>query len=395
VKKSIASVAVAATLLLSAGNGLRAEQLNGGYSLQYAASALTLSKGMWLFKVHSRASLFTVNGTSVSDVTGAFSMNYGFSNNLETEATLILYQDLNYSAPIGGSTANTPDDLLVRWKWGNMQMPLAGLPLYFALSGTARISLGGVSNTYLEPYDSPGTTAQLNMIFSYFRNPIYPNDDLQIHYNFGYINFNDGIDFSSSTSAVRLYFGVWYPFNDKVAASVESHGTYFLGYPESLGSIYSIEEYGYLTPSLHYTFSPVVTFITGADIRIYEKKDLSFALNVPPGAPNYPPWRISSKLVYYPSAGRLGTGGPGFGQYGATPAGAPAPGAPPVGGGYGAASRAALYDWGGNIESDIQYMEIELEKIREDRKKAEEQLQKLKNKLRQKKTKSSSQSSSK
>ncbi len=365
------------------------EQLNGGYSMQYATSALTIPFRAQQYVVHTRGSSVSTDAGTWTNATGAFSFSYGYKTNLELELTAILYQDLNLAAEYTTEepgpederqATNIPDNLYFRWKYGNMRLT-SGLPLFFGVQGTAhmRLSKGTITNVWLEPYYGDKMSTQINLLFSYISNPLYPDDGFQAHYNVGYINLNDAATFSKSTDALKVYFGLYYPFSPRFAGMLETQGTYFFGYPEFAEDIFSMEEYGYITPSIRYRFSNIVSYVGGVDILFYEGEENTSPLLQPEGFPNYPGWRISSKLVFTPIMG--GIEGPGYttGAYmpGAMPMAQPSA----VGGAYGAANRAALYDWGGSVKDDVQYIEVELDKIREDRRKAEEKLQKIKKKL--------------
>lgn len=350
-----------------AGSPAQAEQFNGGFTFQYATSALTLPLRTPTYVLHTRASMVDVQGDAWSDMTGAFSINYGLMKNFEMELTTILYQDLNLSSiPAQNGerrTMNIPGNFYLRWKYGNMRL-WKDWPLYFGIQGSAHLPLVGEAenNIWLEPYYGNNMSFAFNMLFSYVTNPDYPEDGFQINYNFGYLNNNDGPSLSSSTEAIKAFFGVYYPFSAKFSGTLESQGTYFLGYPLFMKNIYSIEEYGYVTPSVKYKFSPLIALTTGVDIRVYQKENMTSALLQPDDVDNYPAWRVTSKLSFTPVVNAIRTGGP-------------------MGGGYGATNRGNLYDWGGVAPGDLGSMEIELEKIREDRKKAEQQLEELKKKV--------------
>ncbi|MDP8205228.1 MAG: hypothetical protein P9L92_01085 [Candidatus Electryonea clarkiae] len=360
----------------------------GGNSQQYTTSALTLTPGSKSYVIHSRASLVKVGEDNWSNMTGAGSYHFGFTRNVEFGITGILYQDLNLSSTsteTESKTTNVPDRLILRWKYGNKQ--IGQNPFYYGFQGTAntRFSSSAVSNVSFEPYISDKLSMQFNALFSYIGNPLYPDDALQIHYNIGYINYGDSGQLSTSAEAIKVSCAYVFPLNARMVLNLESQGTYFLGFPTHNIKIFSSEDYGYITPSVNWKIVPGITFMSGVDVKVYEQKtDVTI---LPSGVefPNYPVWRITSKIIINASS----VSGPSFStatfQGGGGLSSAVSPmAAPAVGSGYTATNRAALYDWGGSVKDDVQYIEVELEKIREDRRKAEEKLNKIKSKIQNK-----------
>jgi hypothetical protein len=116
--------------------------------------------------------------------------------------------------------------------------------------------------------------------------------------------------------------------------------------------------------------------MSGVDIKVFDNENMTYSsLVMDKDDPNYPAWRVTSKLI----VNSVSMGGPSYSsafQGGMAPAG----GGRPMGGAM-VGNQAALYDWGGSVKDDVQYIEVELEKIREDRRKAEEKLQKIKRKI--------------
>ncbi len=375
---------VVVALLLSVASSY-AEQFQGGYTLQYVSAAQTIPKGSRTYLLHTRGSMVSIDGDSWSNATIAFSYNYGFLQNTELEVSGVLYQDLNLSSVPGDDeqprTANTPGRIYLRWKYAGKQFGTS--PFFWGLQGTllTKFSSETVENVYLEPYSSSNLGMQFNVLFSYLANPLSIEDGLQITYNFGYVNYNDSGQFSTSTDAMVVYSGISYPLNQRLTLALESQGTYVMSYPQDWAEVYSIEAYGYLTPSIRYAIMPGVSLLSGIDIKYYENDELTDKTLQPSSAPSYPGWRVTSKLIFTSEA----VGGPAYQQ-------ASMPGMQQQS--YGqqsmmmpgqmqSANRAALYDWGGSVRDDIQYIEVELEKIREDRIEAENKLRQIREKLQQ------------
>lgn len=72
-----------------------AEQFNGGFGLQYVTSAFPLPHKAWQINSFSRAYAFNdPNGELNTLASIAAGFNYGWGRNFETEATVIVYQDV-------------------------------------------------------------------------------------------------------------------------------------------------------------------------------------------------------------------------------------------------------------------------------------------------------------
>ncbi len=378
-KLSNTKYVIVVLVLLSFALSSYAEQFTGGYSLNYVTSTRTLPKSSWQINGYSHGYAFDLDGDWVSTFSHAAGITYGLSNSFEVELSAILYQDTNNS-----TESNIPDDIYLRWKWGNRQ--IGNTPIFYGLQSSLRYQVADSSNTILEPeYDSGGNTVSLFLVLSYYRNLRRPEEGFQFHYNFGYVNYNDAETISKSTDAFKFFMGAQIPLASispslsRLQYLLELQGTYFLGYPEFAYRINSIEEFAYLTSSLRFRINDQLSLNTGLDVRVFQKEQMTWHTETPILAayPNYPTWRFVTRLTYTPNTGYSGYGGgmTGFGSMGGGYN-------QPMGGGFGAPYRGAmLYDWTGGIQEDIQYLEIELDQIRQDRMEAEEQLQRLQEEL--------------
>jgi len=352
-----------------------AEPFNGGLTLQYATSANTIQKGSWDVRSHSRASRVNISDQYITNMSLALSVSYGLFNNLELESTTLLYQDLNTPGVnyAHGSTSNAPDGGFFRWKYGNI---LLTDKIVFGLQGTVRKTFGDQQNdVWLEPYYSAAFSGQLNLLFSYYQHPKSPESGFQIHYNSGYINYNDADKLSSSTDALKFFLGVVYPFSKKFTAVLESQGTYFLGYPDFADQRFSIAEYGYITPSIVWQINRSLKLAYGIDILVYEKENVASASLLPLDYPTYPDWRLTSKLAWSP-------GGKSYlirlknrkdikdivGEI--TPGGE--------------AGVSGYYDWGGFIRDEFDSVRNNLKEIRQEQNKTETEKEKKKEKTSEK-----------
>jgi len=320
--------------------------------------------------IHSRTTFAKMNGKDGSVITGAFSVNYGILNNLELEFVSIMYQDLNkyYDPSLNDDdrALNLPGNYYLRWKLGSFRIN-PDLPLYLGLQGSmhAPFISEAANNIWLEPYHAERMSIQVNGLLSYYRNDLFLDDDWHAHLNFGYINFNDADRVNQSSEGIQLNTGLHYPFDERWAGSIELHALTFIDRREHYEDIFSIEDYLYVTPSVRYRFSPIVSWRTGLDVLLYDEDNKTRTSLQPDDDSNYPAWRVTSKLSFAPSGLWFDTRG----QIG--PRGF-------LGGAYGAANRAELFDWDEETLKDIEYLELELQKIREQRRKTEEELQRIK-----------------
>ncbi|MBD3165254.1 hypothetical protein GF324_01530 [bacterium] len=373
----------------------QSEEYNGGYGLQHVTSARSYLNGGWSVQSYSDAYLVDPGTGMESNVTIASGLNYGIGYNFELEATGVLYQDYigGINAEMGQIGGETPvlNDLYLRWKWGNQRL-FGDLPILFGLQGTVKYKAGDYYNRALSTlYDSWGTTGQLNLLFSYYRNMDEPDNSFQFHYNFGYINFNDGNSITESTDALRALWGFYIPMSGLGSVFegwsywLEGRAIYYNNYPDMIYEVNSQENNAYVTSSFSWEFMPNWAFTFGVDFKVYEDEfEYGDPMFLDRGFSNLPTWRLNYQVSYRPAAGYAGYGsGGGFGGF---RGGQQGRGGYPPPGAYGSVNRGALYDWGGSIREDIEYMEIELDKIREERKEAEEKLRNLKDKVQKKKS---------
>lgn len=281
---------------------------NGGRGLTYVQSAWTLEPGFLTVKALTRSfgkvgNFLRPNGrteaVTIWDVTGRFSVNYGLGRHLELAISPILYGDTNR----GGDGINTPDDLFLSLKIGSFSSPGSSVSFGFVLN--TRFPTGEVHNVPFEPYSTDRVAWGFTGLVTYSKDPLYPEDATNIHFNLGYWNHNDvGSKLTSSStpeteptsmSQELIYAaGIKIP-RDNFDFSVEIYGNAFLQTPPP--AAYSREDYVYLSPSVYYKPYRWLTLNFGADFRITkpsDKTDYSLISRVLPNSqPNYPGWRIN------------------------------------------------------------------------------------------------------
>jgi len=279
--------------------------LNGGNGLTYIKSAWNLKPGYLTFYGRTRffgkvASLPSQQASAVTywDVQGAFSINYGISDHIELAISPVMYQDTHK----GQSGYNVPDDLFLGLKFGSYN--LKGTSLTWAVSMDSRFPTGKYHNIPFEPYSAGTIEWGFTGMLTYSRDPLYPDDNLNVHFNVGYLNHNDvgqklsQVDYdniSVTNMSQQLFFGLGMkiPSSD-FDFSIEIYGNKFLQQPPR-GTAYSVEDYIYLTPGVSFRAYRWLTLNFATDLRLSPDKDET--LYTYGGKiydmPNYPSWRIN------------------------------------------------------------------------------------------------------
>jgi hypothetical protein len=382
------ALAIAAAAALLAGPSVQASnQFLGGYSLANTHSAEVLDPGRLTFTVHSRAWAKSISGFNYSNVSQAMAINFGFSRHTELELIPILYQDLNLTT----TTYNVPDDFYMRVKFGGYRMSLFNKPLKWGLHTGVRVNSSRFSNIYLEPYNGGANELMFGSMFSWYDNQLYPQEGLSAHFNLNYINHNDGNSqsaisvFSGVSHQLEYSLGVRYPTQKWVFAS-ELFGNFFLQEPSEI--MYSRGDALFLKPTARYRLFQGVTLGVGADLRLFETgPDLIMNSDgpVPPGTENaqvrinsdfpefYPPWRLNFNLQIQAS-----TPFSRYDTFGSVQSGSQRDWELRKQTGL---TRKEVVDWLGSDAQSADFIDLELEKIRAERRKAEADLQKLKEKI--------------
>ena len=283
------------------GNGL-----NGGTGLTYIKSAWNLKPGyLTLYgrtRFFGKVASFAEQASAITfwDVQGAFSINYGISDHIELAISPIMYQDTHK----GNSGYNFPDDLFLGLKFGSYN--LKGSSLTWAISLDSRFPTAKHHNVPFEPYSAGTVEWGFTGMLTYSRDPLYPDDNLNIHANFGYVNHNDVGEklnnFSNENVVTNMSQQLLYGFGMKIPSSefdflVELYGNKFLQRPPK-STAYSLEDYIYFSPGVSYRAYRWLTLNFTTDLRLSSDKDEStytFAWQIP-DMPNYPSWRINLGL---------------------------------------------------------------------------------------------------
>ncbi|MDZ7331233.1 MAG: transporter [candidate division KSB1 bacterium] len=275
--------------------------INGGNGLTYVKSAWNLKPGY--LTLYGRTRFFgkvsTQNQpTAVTywDVQGALSFNYGITDHVELAIAPVMYQDTHR----GQTGYNIPDDLFLGLKLGSYN--LKGTSLTWAVSFDTRFPTAKYHNVPFEPYSAGTIEWGFTTMLTYARDPLYPDDNLNIHANFGYVNHNDvgkkllpryNISVTNMSQQFIYGFGMKIP-SSEFDFSIELYGNKFLQRPPL--TAYSLEDYIYLSPGISYHAYRWMTLSFSTDLRLSEDVNQSLVAPPAPDLPNYPGWRINLGL---------------------------------------------------------------------------------------------------
>ena len=316
--RKIASITI--LLLLLTVQALRATPETGGLGLVYLHSAKTLPKGYLEFFGHTRYFGKVANfgagqkAYTLWNVRGMASFNYGINPHIEAALSPIFYQDTNR----GDKAFNFIDDIFLSLKVGSY----SGFESPFVYGGMLGIRLptGRIHNIIYEPYSSEHISLGITGLLSYFRNVAFQEEGWSVHGNLGYWNHNDvGTNLAghaedptpqSMTSEITGGSGIFFPAGS-FDFSAEFNGRYFLTRPPA--TAYSREFVSYLTAGVYYKPYRYLTFEAALDIRFYSGDDLTEYetsgknhLPAPPTKdfPNYPSWRglLGVKIAILPTS---------------------------------------------------------------------------------------------
>ncbi|MFQ5641236.1 MAG: hypothetical protein ACE5IR_24925, partial [bacterium] len=233
------------------------------------------------------------------DVQGGLAFNYGISKNFELVFSPMIYQD-NHK---GGKGYNLIDDIFLTLKIGSLGRKGGSFKYGFDIS--TRFPSANEHNVSFEPYAAGKVSFGFGSRFSYTVDPLYPDDGLSFHLNFGYWNHNDvgeqlsqvdplidPVRVTSPTQELLYGTGVVVP-TDKFDFSFEVYGNNFIQEPPE--TAYSRENYTYVSPKVRYKAYRWLSIDMGLDIRVSSNKDRTDYTYIGdfPDIPNYPDWRIN------------------------------------------------------------------------------------------------------
>ncbi|MFH1861698.1 MAG: hypothetical protein ABH878_02695 [bacterium] len=349
-------------------------QFTGGKGLTAIQYPSLIEPGSLNITLHGRAFAQNLDAYTLSDNTGALSFHFGFSKRVEIGFTQIMYQDLNISALGPNNLEQIPDDAYLRLKVGDFPFTLGKGYFKFGVLNQIRYRTGMVDNIYLEPYSGSGISWELDLLFSYFSNPLYEYGAPAVHFNVGYLNHNDaGMGQSPLKAAQELTYALAYVYpTRRVDLFLETSGSLFLKYP--VENSYSRESYQWITPGLKYRVFYGMNFMLGVDVLLWKQKDrteYTGIASLPEGGPDFPSWRLNGTLSISPST--MFYRQPTFSKVEDTQMARKQ-----------LRQRRSLFEWVVDDQGGLEYINVELEKIKAERQKAEQELEKLKDELKTK-----------
>ncbi|MFQ6113201.1 MAG: hypothetical protein ACE5NG_03825 [bacterium] len=296
------------------GQGLN---LPGGRGLLHLSSAWNLEKGG--ITVHGytasylkKASITRVNGIPEGitywDVQGALTFHLATGKHVEWIITQIVYQDNHKGAE--ENEFNFPDDLILKLKVGSLGGRVS--PFKFGFTIGTRIPTGSEHNLILEPYSSDRIQAGFMTQLSYSSDVLIPESAFNLHINLGlWYHYDTGRHLASGPPedlinvvdpTLELLYGIGVVFpTQRFDVSFELTGLAFLNRPPV--TAYGREDFILLTPGIKYRLSPWFSFLAGLDFRLSNFKDTTLyqrdgtALKrVNEALPNYPFWRFQFGL---------------------------------------------------------------------------------------------------
>lgn len=385
---------MAVTLLASAG------QYYAGKGYLHTSTAATLPPGALDLSFFARAYVSVGNDETgtISNGSSALGAAFGFTRHAEIGFTQILYQDLNATFREGSDRdilTAIPGDTYIRFKISGYQI---GDNILYGFAPAVRYRVSNFHDVHLEPYESNGIELEVMSLWSYFEKPLYPDEGYSVHANIGLLHHNDTE--SPSDAAIGLPFLASFLMpGPRFDYGAEIYGSFFLVEPPE--NVFGRENWMYVTPLVRYKLFKGLQFTMGLDILALGHDNTTLNREVGAGLdkyPNYSTWRISGRVNFSPSTAfyvaptfkRVDERGTGRERHQTLAAG-PGAAMQPAGGGGAAVGGGDMYDrqelfrWA--IEERFggkEAVDVDLEKIRKERMRAEEQLKELKKELEEK-----------
>jgi len=365
-------------------------QFYGGKGYLHTNSALMLPPGALDMSLYARGYTtqvgFETEGWNyLSNGTSALAASFGFNRSMELGFSQILYQDLNCTRRDEPETSVLiPGDTYIRFKIGGWPI---GRSLFMSVMPAIRYRVGRFHDIHLEPYESKAVEGELVGMWSYFWKPLYPDEDKSLHFNLGYLNHNDAESISGSSQELTYLVCFSYPTR-VLDYGVELYGASFVKKPQE--DVLGRENWAYATPFVRYKPFKGFQFTMGVDALLigYINTTVIEGSQALDKFPNYSKWRITGRISIAPSTAFYIS--PTFVGSEETGSGGERRSMRAEGGGRPgeAFDRSALFRWA--IEEQVggvDAVNLDLDKLKQERMKAEEELKKLKRTLEEKKRK--------
>lgn len=304
-KSFISAVGLALALCWPAASQGQAFRLTGGRSLPHINSAFTLPRGQFMLHTFGSSSYQTVvvsrNGTPTANtfwnVQAAAGLSFASGKHLEWALTQVIYQDTHR-----GEGYNVPDDLYLNMKFGSFGSKVSPLKAGFSLS--SRIPLGENHNILFEPYSGGGIELGVVGMASYSPDLLLPENAFNMHVNLGFWHHNDLgkrlTGAANDTIAVRqssqeFLWGAGFAIpTTQFDFSFELYGRMFTVKPPV--TAYAREDFIYFSPAVNYRPKHWLGLNVGFDFRLTSDKDQTQYLDLPiinKDLANYPSWRVN------------------------------------------------------------------------------------------------------
>ncbi len=292
-------------LSLPAVSHAQAFRLIGGRGLPHLNSAFTLPRGQFTLQTSGSSSYQTVvvnkNGTPTVNtfwnVQAAAGLSFASGKHLEWALTQVIYQDTHR-----GDGYNIPDDLYLNMKFGSFGSKVSPLKAGFAFSG--RIPLGENHNVLFEPYSGGGFELGILGMVSYSPDLLLPENAFNLHLNLGYLHHNDlgkrltgaATDTIVALSSAQefLWGGGFAIPTTQFDFTFEFYGRMFTAKPPV--TAYAREDFIYFSPGVNYRPKHWLALNAGFDFRLTSDKDQTLYVDLPvinKDLANYPSWRVN------------------------------------------------------------------------------------------------------
>jgi hypothetical protein len=304
-KSSSFAALLVLALSLPAVSHAQAFRLIGGRGLPHLNSAFTLPRGQFTLQTFGSSSYQTVvvnkNGTPSAstfwNVQGAVGLSFASGKHLEWALTQVIYQDTHR-----GDGYNLPDDLYLNVKFGSFGSKVSPLKAGLALSG--RIPFGENHNVLFEPYSGGGFEFGVLGMVSFSPDLLLPENAFNLHVNLGYLHHNDlgkRLTGSATDNVVALQASEEFLWGAGFAVpttqfdfSFEFYGRMFTAKPPV--TAYAREDFIYFSPGVNYRPRHWLALNAGFDFRLTSDKDQTEYVDLPlinKDLANYPSWRVN------------------------------------------------------------------------------------------------------
>ncbi|MDZ7338169.1 MAG: hypothetical protein ONB30_06505 [candidate division KSB1 bacterium] len=314
-------VVLSLAIVAASSSGWAHGWLNGGKGLLHVRPAWSMEPRHLTLYAHSDffgkvGQVTELRSVAYWDVVGLVNLSYGLNRRFELGITQVVYQDNHKTAP----GYNLMDDLFVTVKMGGLGSKTSALS--FGLAANGRFPTAKYHNLAFEPYSAGKFSWGFTGMMSYALDPLYPDDDVSLHLNLGYLNYNDvgeeltdwpkrigNLSVTSPTQEFLYGLGLKLPTRE-FDYGLEFYGNSFIQTPPA--SAYARENYLYICPSVVYKPARWASILFALDYRLTADKDeTKYGVGYAPigpfvdeKIPNYPTWRVNVgvKFVLLPTS---------------------------------------------------------------------------------------------